>query len=277
MRAEIKMITPELATELLKMNIGNRKVKRQKDNYSYMMRSGEWKENGEPIIIDVNGFIKDGQHRLHAVIESNFSYLCPIIYDVDPNVMDTIDTGTNRSLSDVLQLNGFANATNTSSLLKAIYHYEKGSSKGFSTSGDRGEKDGYLSNNKGLQIAFDKQKELSKLVKVSTNIYGKPNVKLRVLNGTEIGLILFIIGGYDFNDKHISFLKNITGSNIIEGSASSWVYKKLLSNKLNKISIQSMWKNNAIIKAWNCYVGGDIPVTYLRVDTKTHEKPLKLD
>jgi len=277
MRAEIKMITPEFAYELLKMNIGNRKVKRQKDTYSYMMKNGEWKENGEPIIIDVNGFIKDGQHRLHAVIESNFSYLCPVIYDVDPNVMDTIDTGTNRSFGDVLELNGFSNASGTSALIKLIYHYEKGMLNGFSKNGDKGQKDKYLSNNKGLQIAKEKQEEISRLYRASANIYGKLNVKLRVLNASEIGLILFIIGGYEFNQHHVNFLKNITGANVMSGSASSWVYKKLLSNKLNKVSVHSIWKNNAIIKAWNCYVGGDIPVNFLRVDTKTPEKPLKLD
>ena len=277
MRAEIKLITPEFASELLKMNIGNRSIRRQKDNYSYMMKSGEWKENGEPIIIDINGFIKDGQHRLHAVIDANFSYSCPIIYDVNPDVMDTIDTGSNRSLADVLQLNGFANATNTGSLLKAIYQYERGSLSVFTCSGGRGRQNTYLSNNKGLETARKNQKELKKLLSAATMIYNKAEVKLRVLNTTEIGLVLYVLGGYNFTSEHVNFVKNITGVTILEGTASSWVYKKLLSNKLNKVSVQSLWKNNAIVKAWNCYVGGDIPVTYLRIDTKTQEKPLKLD
>jgi hypothetical protein len=276
MRAEIKMITPEFAMELLKMNVGNRSLKRQKDNYIYMMKNGEWKENGEPIIIDVNGFIKDGQHRLHAVIEANFSYSCPIIYDVSPDVMDTIDTGSNRSLSDVLQLNGFSNATNTASLLKSIYHYEKGSISMFGRSCSKGTGNKYISNNKGLEIAKRNQKELKQLLSAATMIYNKSDVKLRVLNTTEIGLILYILGGYGFTSEHVNFVKNINGINSLEGRASTWVYRKLLSNKLNKVSIQSAWKNNAIIKAWNCYVGGDIPVTYLRVDTKTQEKPLSI-
>ena len=277
MRAEIKLITPEFASELLKMNIGNRKINHQKDNYSYMMKNGEWKENGEPIIVDVNGFVKDGQHRLSAVIESNYSYLCPVIYDVNPDVMDTIDTGSNRSLGDVLQLNGFNQSNGLASLLKAVYQYEKGLLVGFVGNGDRGKKDKFLSNNKGLEIAKEKQKELKKLLTTSTNIYNKVDSKLRILNVTQIGLILFILGGYDFTHEHVNFLKNITGVKLSEGTASTWVYKKLLSNKLNKVSVQSLWKNNAIVKAWNCYVGGDIPVTYLRIDTKTQEKPLKLD
>ena len=57
MRAEIKLLTPEFARELLKMNVGNRRLKSIKNAYVGQMINGEWKENGEPIIIDVNGFI----------------------------------------------------------------------------------------------------------------------------------------------------------------------------------------------------------------------------
>ena len=227
MRAEIRLITPAFAKELLKMNVGNRKLKKNVDYYSKMMKSGEWKENGECIIIDINGFIKDGQHRLNAVIDANFSYSCPIIYDVDPEVMDTIDTGTNRSLSDVLQFNGFSNAANTASLIKSIYRYQRGFAGGFSNHGGASSANAYLSNNKGLEIAKDKQKELLKLTRVASASYVKSDVKLRVLNTTEIGLLLYILGGYDFNYQHLQFIKKITGIEVVEGTASSWVYKKL--------------------------------------------------
>ena len=126
MKAEIIYLNPSKAKELLSMNIGNRNKKSNvKKFYVKQMKEGSWKENGEPIIVDTSGIVKDGQHRLLAVIESGHSYNVPLITGVDPNVMDTIDTGSNRSLSDVLNLNGFLYPSNLSALVKAIINYDR--------------------------------------------------------------------------------------------------------------------------------------------------------
>jgi hypothetical protein len=277
MRAEIKEITPEFAKELLKMNIGNRRLKFIKEAYVAQMKSGRWKENGEPIIIDINGLIKDGQHRLNAVIEANFSYICPIIYDVDPNVMDTIDTGSNRSLTDVLQLNDIMYYSDMSSLIKGIHASKiKGLASGFghSTNIYRGGK--HLSNGEGLEFAMKNKEGLIELIKTSERIYNKTVIK--TLTKKEIGIVLYVLAEYNPTEKHIEFIKKITGAIIDDKSITSWLYKKLLSSKLNKHTLKYEWKTEAIIKVWNAFVSGDEhAIKFIRVDPSISTKPTKID
>jgi len=275
MRAEIKLITPELATELLKMNVGNRRLKNIKNAYVGQMLNGEWKENGEPIIIDINGFIKDGQHRLNAVIESGHSYKCPVIYDVNPDVMDTIDTGTNRSLGDVLQLNGFTYYADLSTLIKAILSFDLGRAAFVRnvSSSNRVSKMKYISNNRGLKFANENKEGLLKLVKTAERIHGNQTVK--VLSRKDVGLVLYMLGGFEFNETHVEFLKKISGVIVDNDSATSWLYKKLASAKLNKTSINLDWKNCAIIKTWNIFISGDYPVKHLRINTDKADDIIK--
>lgn len=275
MRAEIKMITPEFATELLKMNVGNRRLKSIKNVYVGQMLNGEWKENGEAIIIDVNGFVKDGQHRLNAVIESKHSYLCPIIYDVRPDVMDTIDTGTNRSMSDVLNLNGFQYYTEIASLTKSIISYNQGKI-GFNrqAGSDRASKKTYISNNMGLNFAKENKEGLLRITKTTDRIYSNQTVK--VLTKKDLGLILYMLAGFEFNETHVSFIKKISGVIIDDDSVTSWLYKKLASAKINKTNIRSEWKRSAIIRSWNIFSSGDFPVKHLKIKTDNKEEINKI-
>lgn len=271
MKAQIKLITPQYAKELLKMNVGNRRLKTVKNSYVGQMLNGEWKENGEPIIIDVNGFIKDGQHRLTACIEANFSWHCPIITDVNPDVMDTIDTGANRSFNDVLQLNGYTDCSILAGVTRAICSYKDGrnglvKSSGISKSGYKT----YFSNNKGLSYVNENKDDLHRLVRICSTVY--KSQKIKAISAKDLGLILYAISDYNIKQIHVDFLKNISGAIVNENSCTSWVYKKLLTAKLNKTSINSDWKFQAIIKAWNIFSTGDYAVNHLRVNKDDRQK-----
>ena len=271
MRAEIKTITPEFATELLKMNVGNRRLKNIKNAYIGQMLNGEWKENGEPIIIDINGFVKDGQHRLNAVIEANYSYVCPIIYDVDPNVMDTIDTGTNRSASDVLELNGFIQHSQTASVITRILSrnlMERASGN------NRVSTVNYVNNQRVLEYALLHKKEMHDLVKCSDRIYSKMDIK--TCSKTDISVMVYLIGGLNFRHDHSSFVQRCCGISSIEGTSANWYHKKRTQAKLSKVTLSAEWKLNAFIKCWNHYVLGDTPMNHIKVDHKKVETPLEL-
>jgi hypothetical protein len=58
--------------------------------------------NGEPIILDVDGFIVSGAHRLLAVVLSKKTIEFVIIKGVSPKTADMVDTGDARKLGDVL-------------------------------------------------------------------------------------------------------------------------------------------------------------------------------
>lgn len=267
MRAEVVYLTPEKAAELLKMNVGNRKVKACKRAYEGQMLAGEWKENGEPIIIDTNGFIKDGQHRLIAMIDANFSYHCVIVYDVDGDVMDTIDTGTNRSLHDVLQLNGIVFPNETAATCKLIMRSDRGLSVHsiFRGSGsDKVSKRGYLSNNKCLAFCRENAEGLALLVSSAAKIHDASTIK--VLTKSETAYFLFLLGGWEIDKNHLNYLRRITGLTIENGTTSQKINKALVTAKVNKESLDRGWKLAVIVNGWNVFCEGDHKINSINVD-----------
>ena len=270
MKAEIVLLTPKLATELLANNIGNRRLKKSQESYSIMMKNGDWKENGESIIIDKNGLIKDGQHRMYAVIDANYSYRVAIVSDVNPDVMDTIDTGSNRGLSDVLDINGFSNTAVTAAIIKSIVSYNNGQMGMFALSGTTVQRHvSFLSNKKGLDYANENKENLAGLVSEVTRLYTLQPVT--VFTKKEIGAMIYMICKYNFTDNHDVFMKNILGITRMEKNAASWVYKKRLETFMNKGKLSSAWKYNAFAKAWAYYVDGDKEVSLLRVEVRVRE------
>lgn len=258
MKAQIVRVTPEVAINYLKSNKKNRGVdKRKVEFYSSQMKNGEWKENGESIIFDTKGILKDGQHRLLAVISSKKSFLFPIITGVSSDVMPTIDTGKNRSLADILTLNNFKYATTIAAVAVKIL-------KGTNRNPDTKRSATGISNSKGLDFCTAYEEELINLVKTSTSLYKKSAYK--ILTTTEIAYLIHLIGGFNFKEVHVNFMKHVLGIRINEGSGSQYLHKKLFNSKINKDPLNKQWVKAIFIKAYNQFIDGDAPVSYLQYD-----------
>lgn len=98
MEFKLESITPAKAIEYLKHNTDNyRKLSRAKyKQYAEDMRNGKWQSNGEPIIFGEDGILKDGQHRLAAIIDSKKTVQIAVVRGVDKNV-DIFDVGMQRT------------------------------------------------------------------------------------------------------------------------------------------------------------------------------------
>jgi len=255
MKATIVTMTRDLAKDYLSRNTENRKVKRKTITfYKNQMSNGTWKENGEPIIIDKNGVIKDGQHRLMAVVETGYAYRVPVISGISPDVMDTIDTGTNRSAGDVLELEGFKYSAILASVIKKVL--QNGSSS-------RSAKNCNVSNNDVLEFAKEKEHYLNEIVKNSLDIY---NLQVtRVLSNSDISYFLYTYGN---TDEVIKFLKMITGTLRVPQTATDYVYKKLHLSKIGKERLNQTDKHEYIAKAFLKYTQGNPKVTSLKLNKK---------
>lgn len=99
------VVTPEIAGEWLKRNTKNaRTVKRHKvAQYAKTMRDGYWKNNGEAIVFDEDGYLKNGQHRLCAIVESGVTCKMLVVRGVDRNIT-TWDDVTPRTIVDKARL-----------------------------------------------------------------------------------------------------------------------------------------------------------------------------
>lgn len=104
-RVEVVQMTPERAERLLDQNTRNRSMKIDREkNYAGQMRNGTWVVDGNPIRVDRDGVLLDGQHRLYAVVESGTTQTMILVTGLEPQAMHTIDTGASRRLGDLLKL-----------------------------------------------------------------------------------------------------------------------------------------------------------------------------
>lgn len=108
-------IYPEDAERLYGKSKGNRTINRSRvTEYANLMASGKWELNGESIILDENGDVSDGHHRLLACIKANTPFDTILITGVPRKTWTTIDQGKSRSMGDVFGIAGV-----TDSLVKA--------------------------------------------------------------------------------------------------------------------------------------------------------------
>jgi hypothetical protein len=120
-------LTPEMAKTMLVGNVRNRPMRRvYVERLADAMKRGEWTMNGEPIQIAHDGTVLNGQHRLNAVVESGVTIPVLIVSDLPVEALRTVDTGTRRTLSDVLALRGETDTTNLATALGLLHRYRNG-------------------------------------------------------------------------------------------------------------------------------------------------------
>lgn len=107
-RTEVETIDAAKAIEYLKKNTGNyRKLSMQKVyQYAEDMKRGLWELNGETIVFDENGTLKDGQHRLAAIAKANIPVKINVARGVDPSIK-LYDVGQARTAKQILAANDF--------------------------------------------------------------------------------------------------------------------------------------------------------------------------
>lgn len=129
MRTEIKTITPDMATEMLKQNKSNRALRKFKVlQYAHDMQNGKWNLTGQGITFGKDGSLLDGQHRLQAIKFSKVSIPMLVVYDAD--VVGTYDCGLKRSTVDQFKLASELNVgnlytTHGVAVLKLCYRIEE--------------------------------------------------------------------------------------------------------------------------------------------------------
>lgn len=97
-------ITPELAERMLERNHHNRPIRQSVvAHYVNEIIRGHWLTSSQGIAFDWNGVLRDGQHRLRAIVEAQCPVSSFVAFGLDPKAVDFIDTGTRRSVGAILE------------------------------------------------------------------------------------------------------------------------------------------------------------------------------
>jgi hypothetical protein len=121
-KADMVAITPADAKATLERNSNFRKINQpQSDSYARILDRGDWEFNGDTIAFDVDGNLKDGQHRMKACMSSNKPmHTFPIIIDADTHTDYKRRTGFNH----VLGSHGHKHNNAYAAGLRLLYLYE---------------------------------------------------------------------------------------------------------------------------------------------------------
>jgi len=123
----IEKIGPEAANNMLLFNHATQRNVSQSHvaNIAAQMKKGLWRTNGEPIIIDENGDIADGQHRLRGVVLSGVTIEFLIVRGVSSDVFTTIDRGMTRSAGNSFTISGIMNGTAAAACVAGVMNYRR--------------------------------------------------------------------------------------------------------------------------------------------------------
>ena len=272
---ELTLVTPKLAENYLRFNNKNRKLSSKNLRFlANEMNNDRFIENGESIVFDKNGVLKDGQHRLGAILKSGKSFFIPIVRGVKPIAMATYDTGKSRSAADVLNLNGFKYCAELASLIVSISKQVKDKSKTNNLPSRSIDKSSKLTNQQVLQyceLNYDWLKDIVSTVKP----LGQKS-KPRVLNSGTASLLAYLIGGERPSSDVYGFMNHLFGLSKEQGTATNYLYNKLYNAKVNKEPLNHYWVLGMSIKAWNYYIDGNPSVRFFKFDiTQELPKPLK--
>lgn len=128
MHSVVVKLTPQLARELWEKNTSTfGSLDRHTVNrYASEMTRGRWQDNGESIVVSVDGYILDGQHRIAAVIQSGCTITVVLVLNVVASA-STFDRGKPRQVSDYIQnALGIKNARLVATIAKFCVAYKKG-------------------------------------------------------------------------------------------------------------------------------------------------------
>lgn len=132
--AEFMVIDKKIADEFLLLNVKNRPLNKKRiDKYVKDMKTNYWSMNGDAIRFCDDGTLIDGQHRLTAISQANYSSQFLVIRNIKSRDKRTIDSGASRTGANVLAMFAGLSQRDSSTLSRAISRliaYQNGRSAG---------------------------------------------------------------------------------------------------------------------------------------------------
>lgn len=274
MKPSVQIITPSKAISMLKATtIRNRPLSYGLVNsYANAMRARKWQENGEAIILDDNGNVIDGQHRLSAIVQCGIPQTLLVVSGVSPECFKTIDSGRKRTYSDHLAIAGMKDTKRLAAICGAVFTYEmKGEFANHKNPAD--------SKLTGRQTGYDVVSETNKRMpllidacKVTSAWNKKVNSKLPL---ALVGGTYYVFAKIDKSDSD-RFFDDIIEINFSGPSdPRKRLYEMCTARGRGDIMASNARNAGAIfIKAWNLFRMGE-DCKFLRFyDNETHPVPL---
>lgn len=231
-------ITPAMAKQYLADMHTNRAYKqRQVDSFVAAMRNGEWRLNGQPILISEAGRLMDGQHRMMAVVQSGETVRFLVVQGVPEAAMVTVDRGSKRSFADLLSMDGYKQHKTLAAAIRTAMTLEAGD---------------FMNHNR-----LPSYESMSEWFKINPRIldcvsrYKQKEVQ-RLLPHNMIAALLYLMARKDAKVAHDFWDKVVHGDGLSKTDAEFKLRERLLAG-VRGVGHHTMMKERCAfaIKAWN--------------------------
>ena len=123
----VVMVDGATAKRWLSRNVKNRKVRQLLvERYRSDMVAGRWTFAGDPIRFNVDGHLVDGQHRLHALAETDLTLPMLVVRGLPDEAQGVMDQGGRRTPGDQLGLRGVKDANAVAAAVKQYLIWTEG-------------------------------------------------------------------------------------------------------------------------------------------------------
>ena len=236
---EILSVTPGLAKEWLRTNSHNRRLRKNDIfNYARDMAAGKWLMNGESIKFSATNQLLDGQHRLHAVVQSGVTVPMLVITGLPPETQATMDSGIKRTTADAFSLDGKSNAPALAAILKRIWLWDQGDYK-FSAN--------YKPTTAECAELLEQRPEIYRSVEIAVRIHQTFKYIPQSATGTAHHLFSRIAA-----DEAVWFFARVgDGADLVAGHPVLTLRNRILSERDDRRSIKD-WRYMAyLVRTWN--------------------------
>jgi hypothetical protein len=227
-------ISPIAAAVMLESNTANRPITEASVSAIIKeIKGGRWKVNGDMIRITKSGRILDGQHRLTAVVRAGIAIDTWIMYDVPPDVFDTIDVGKRRSAGDTLGCKGQKNSYRLAAALIMIDKYMTGRME------------------KSVQYSNTEIEELLLKYPDAPNYLVTSSAKRGLLLPSLMDSLYYLFSQRDNALADLFLERILKGAGLQEGEPWYVLREKLLADSLSKARLSKAYIFALCVHAWN--------------------------
>jgi len=264
LQIEVRRITPEIAAQLLEgMPLNRRISERHVASLVRSMKSGAWKEDaGDPVRLNTEGQLIDGQHRMWAVIESGCSFSFVVISGIDSSTQMIMDTGRSRTLADLLRMRGEASPRELAGIISFCAGWlEEGMVQG------NGQRHTTPTIPEGIAL-------LEAHPGLREHLLAGRSVAVKIKGGAaRWGILHYALFAINEDDAELFFELIKTGENLTSGSPILALRRRLLDDAVSQSKLRAREYTALVFKAWNAYrEGRDVKVLSWKPGGATQEK-----
>lgn len=244
-------VTPDLANDLLRLNTENRPVKPMVVNkYAKELDEGTFHFTGDAIKISKEGVLLDGQHRLLAIVKSGKPMQMHIQSGLDPNVFLVLDTGTQRTISDIMGLKHYKYYNKVASVARIIHTIQNKE--------PIGGVEGRAKRQHSVLLKMVESLDKDRLEEACATGHDA-RLRAKFIDSNLIAAMDYIISSHGKGDEFKQFCKLLsTGDGLGSSNHSSiWLLRERLIDDLRShTKLTTTARYFLLVNTWNAYLKG---------------------